>query len=154
MFASKHWIAALATLAFLVASGLGVHVHLCFDGQEPGSTVHVLDDDHLDHHLGHGQDAHDHDHDHDHDHGHGHGQGHDHEQRQGKTHNDIDVDVAGQALAKASSQYVPMLAVLSAWVLPISLDSHTFTLRRPARRVPDVDKPPRFWRPLLRAPPL
>jgi hypothetical protein len=111
----------------LIASGLGAHIHLCFDGQEPESAMHVLDgNDHLDHHLG--QDEH------------------------GQSHNDVDVDVAGQALAKTFNQdELPVLALLWAWLLPVPLKARF--QRRPARRRSDTHRPPRFWRPLLRAPP-
>lgn len=40
----RQWIIVLFGLALLNANALGAHLHLCFDGQEPTSSLRVLDD--------------------------------------------------------------------------------------------------------------
>lgn len=42
-------VSFLSGLMFLLASGLGLHVHLCFDGQELPASVHAAGTGHLDH---------------------------------------------------------------------------------------------------------
>lgn len=50
MLMNGSWIVIFSTLAFLFVSSAGAHLHVCFDGQEPLISVHVLDDDHADLH--------------------------------------------------------------------------------------------------------
>lgn len=122
MALTKHWIVLSSALAFLIASSLGTHVHICFDGQEPPSAVHVLDGEHLDHHAG-----------------------------TSEPHNDVDVDPVGKPLPKPFKLELPALALLVVCA---------FVLLAPSARIPARSRSvsshlslPRYWRPLLRAPP-
>lgn len=123
MYRTRQWLILLVGLAFLTASALQAHIHLCFDGQEPRSSLHVADGDHLGHHIGKSQ-----------------------------THTDVDVDPLGVALAKPQKADLPTLAFTAIrLVLPTAVPE--------ARRLPSLDTvaprpPPRFLRPLLRAPPV
>jgi len=57
MSMKRLWIVLICALAFLFVSNSGTHLHVCFDGQEPPISVHVLDGDHAD--LHHDDAAHD-----------------------------------------------------------------------------------------------
>lgn len=39
----KQWVWVLFGVAFLNANALGAHLHLCLDGKDPRSSLHVLD---------------------------------------------------------------------------------------------------------------
>lgn len=79
----------LMGLAFLNANALGAHLHLCFDGMEPATSVHVFDGSQGMHHVG-----------------------------AAEKHNDTDVKVTEQALAKVIkfTPYSPF--VPPSWNLP------------------------------------
>lgn len=95
----KHWVVSLCALAFLAASVLGTHMHLCFDGQEPPSSLHVLDGEHLDHHAGEAQ-----------------------------AHDDLDVDLLGEPLLKTFKLDLPVLALLAACFLLMPTRAATLPL--------------------------
>ena len=83
MLSFRHGVVWVCALAFLIAGLLGAHLHLCFDGQEPATALHVLDGDHLDHHT-------------------------DVE----REHRDIDVDPLGKPLSKLYKSELPSPALL------------------------------------------
>lgn len=76
---------ALLCLA-VVASPVGAHLHLCFDGQEPAASLHLIDDGM--HHSG-GLD---------------------------KPHHDAEVDVDTQGLPKLAKSAIFSAAFLVAWL--------------------------------------
>lgn len=86
----KHWLLALVGLAFIVAS-TGTHIHLCFDGQEPPSSVHWVDAERGNHHAGQVQD-----------------------------HNDMDLAGVGQALLKSLQVDLSPVLPSWGWAIPAS----------------------------------
>jgi hypothetical protein len=146
MTASRRWIIVAFTLAFLGARVTGAHMHLCLDGSEPLSQLHVADTAQLDHHP--------------HDHHFGeddHGAAADHHEgpiaSDESSHEDVDVDAVGAAaLAKIVKLDGSLIALLS-WV-------HTYGVLMPASQPPPAytefppRPPPQFLRPQLRGPPV
>lgn len=82
MLMNKLWIALICALAYLFVSSAGTHLHVCFDGQEPPISVHVLDGDHADLH---GDDA---------------------------AHDDLDIDPLSKSPPKPLYPDLPVLALL------------------------------------------
>ena len=125
MNASRRWVIVLFTIAFLVARVTGAHLHLCLDGSEPLAQLHVSDAAEVDHH---------------------------HDSGVNQAHEDVDVDALGNVVAKAAKVDLP-LAALFAWAFVLYF---VVALLQPvwaAIKVPPRP-PPRFLRPLLRAPPV
>ena len=122
MAALRHWLVLLAGVAFLTASPMSTHVHLCFDGQEPPASLHLFDAALGDHHAGTSQ-----------------------------PHNDVDLDVARQALAKALKSLPSWLAlppimgapfVLSFQSLPVRVERGHVTRAALHFLVPPLRAPP------------
>ena len=86
----KRWLVVLFGVAFLNANALGAHLHYCFDGKEPRSSLHLLDGQEDLHHLG------------------------THEK-----HNDKDVKLTDQALAKFFKFSASPPAVPVSWAAPV-----------------------------------
>jgi len=88
MSVSRPWIVFFSALALLFVSSAGTHLHVCFDGQEPPISVHVLDGDHADLH---GNDA---------------------------AHDDLDIDPLSKSTPKSFHSDLPVLALaMMLWVL-------------------------------------
>lgn len=88
MSVSRPWIVFFSVLSLLFVSSIGTHLHVCFDGQEPPLSVHVLDVDHIDLH---GNDA---------------------------AHDDLDIDPLGKAPPKPFHSDLPVLALaMMFWIL-------------------------------------
>jgi hypothetical protein len=68
-----------------------------------------------------------------------------------QTHDDVDVDPIDDVLAKTAKIDLPILALLLVGLL--LLFAHDRVLPRTRQRIPPPHRPPRFLRPLLRAPP-
>lgn len=123
MVAFRHGVVGLCVLAILVAGLLGAHLHLCFDGREPPTTLHVLDSEHLEHHAA-----------------------LEHE------HRDLDVDPLGKPLAKTYKvQLLTPWLLLAALLLTLSRGSDAPALSTrvlpcpspPRRWRPPSQAPPR-----------
>ena len=82
------WLLALLCAAMLAARAGGAHLHLCLDGSEPPSGLHLFD-------LG---------------------QHHD-DPGADRAHSDVEVDFAGELIAKGKVQWQLPLALLAAVVL-------------------------------------
>jgi hypothetical protein len=123
MLVRHRWIVLLTLLAFVFARLAGAHLHLCFDGSEPPLSVHMADSGEIGHHAGATQ-----------------------------THEDVDVDPIDDVVAKSAVKIDPtLLAFLLAGVaLLLTLDR---AVPRTSRKIPAPYTPPRYIRPLLRAPP-
>lgn len=137
MSASRRWILALFTVAFLMARLTGAHLHLCLDGSEPLAQLHVADSAAMDHHHSAVSEV-----------------VHSGSHLDAGPHDDVDVDVdgLGNALAKVAKLDLPVIALL-AWCLALI---YVAFVRQPVPAVfrqPDRP-PPRYLRPLLRAPPV
>lgn len=78
---ARSWIALLALLSFAVPA-IGAHLHLCFDGSEAATSVHVAEV------AGH------------------------HAQREDAAHHDVDVGLDREALAKKAGFALDALKVL------------------------------------------
>jgi hypothetical protein len=139
MSVSRRWILALFTVAFLVARVTGAHLHLCLDGSEPLAQLHVSDVSEVDHHHAAehslpdphgavGADVH------------------------SDSHDDVDVDALGNVVAKAAKLDLPVIALL-AWCLAFVYVAFVRQSVPAIVRQPE-HPPPRYLRPLLRAPPV
>ncbi len=85
----RQWLMVLFGLAFLNANALGAHLHLCFDGQEPGSSLHILDETQdLDHTTASSQ------------------------------HHDVDVKLTDNAVSKLLKFQLSIPAVPTHWAIP------------------------------------
>lgn len=116
------WVIAFAMLIVRTADA---HMHLCFDGQEPRSSFHVLDREATCH------------------------------EKDGPTdsHQDQDVDALGAALAKKGTQAetvgpLPTTDVLLFLLPPQRGTDHEVTTQNPAPKLPELFLPP------LRGPPV
>lgn len=114
---------ALLCIAVLVARVGGAHLHLCLDGGEPASDLHLFD-------LGQHHDAAD----------------------PGLAHNDVDVVLLGDLIAKNKIQWQLPLALLAAAVL-FGLLRIPRGLLVPWVSRPILPRPPLFLRPPLCGPP-
>jgi hypothetical protein len=122
MSMKRLWIVLFSVLAFLFVSSAGTHLHVCFDGQEPPISVHVLDGDHAD--------LHSHD----------------------AAHDDLDIDPLSQPHPKPFHSDLPVLIFLlvlcilrwrPATAIPVPL-RHLICLRSPLRYWrPPLRAPPR-----------
>jgi len=83
---------ALLALAIIAMPLSGAHLHLCFDGSEPPTTFHAVEDS-----------------------------GADHAPAINGTHNDRDVSLQGQALAKKQDRSVDLPSLLTATFLFVRL---------------------------------
>jgi hypothetical protein len=117
------WVAAVAVLLAGITNA-HAHVHLCFDGQEPPTAVHLYDfNDDGDHLQDHGVAPH---------------------------HEDVDVNLQSQALAKTVKYDLTAIEAVVAWTFvferqaPSVLPARADTPPRPA---------PLYSHPPLRAPP-
>lgn len=83
-FPANRLILALACLSLLLARLDGAHLHLCFDGNEPATSVHAMDDGYIDLHP-----------------------------EAGTKHEDQDVSLVGSLLAKQdkANDLIPILAL-------------------------------------------
>lgn len=88
---APHWL-LIVLLAVLVTRLGGVHLHLCFDGQEPPATLHASDggEHHDAHHLG-------------------------------EQHSDKDVDLLGVVLLKKSPGSLELPILLAACIVLLLL---------------------------------
>lgn len=123
MLALKHWLLALVGLAFIMA-GTGTHIRLCFDGQEPPTSVHWVDAERGNLHSGQVQ-VQDHD----------------------------DVDLAGVAQALLKTLHVDLSPVLPSWGWAIQASPSIVHLRPVAHQVLVAISRSRFLLPPLRGPP-
>ena len=115
------WVIAFAFVAVRMTE---VHWHLCFDGLEPRSSVHV--GDRAAHHESHDEGA--------------------------VEHVDTDVPLTGQILAKLTKVDFDLpLAVLGAFLLWVVGEPRR--VLPIARRIVPANTPPFFLRPPLRGPP-
>jgi hypothetical protein len=123
MLVRRPWIVVLTLLAFVFARLAGAHLHLCFDGSEPPLTVHMADSGEIGHHAGAAQ-----------------------------THEDVDVDPIDDVVAKSAVKVdLPVLAFMLAGI--VLLLTPLRSLPHAWRKIPAPYSPPRYIRPLLRAPP-
>jgi hypothetical protein len=138
MQASRRWIIGFALVAFVVARLTGAHLHMCFDGSEPLAQLHVSDTAGVDHHTDE-LDPH-------------HIASVDHHAIATQTHEDLDVDMLDSMLAKNAKLDMPAI-VLDAWSLTLI---YVAAVRQPlpTNVAQPPLRPPRYLRPLLRAPPL
>lgn len=131
---------ATLCLALLWARVGGVHLHLCFDGQEPARSLHISDQNHHgDHHALH-HDAHHADHD----------DGH---HAADAMHNDVDVSLLNEGLSKPVKLLVDLPLLLLAVLCIAALVRATMHTRGRG------DPPPPLTsilslRPPLRGPPV
>lgn len=115
---------ALLCIAVLVGRVGGAHVHLCLDGNEPPSDLHVFD-------LGQHHDAAD----------------------SREPHHDVDVALVGDLIAKSKLQWQLPVALLAALVLLLELLHRSRQLPARQRARPFLPPPPLFLRPPLCGPP-
>jgi hypothetical protein len=129
---AKRSAAAIAAwaVAFAGLTNAHAHLHLCFDGSEPPTAVHLVDaNNHLDDHFNHFDD---------------------HELPSGD-HDDLTVDVADRALAKTLK---PDIAAIDAGFACVSMTDASIVEALPRAAEIEPHPPPTFLRPLLRAPPV
>jgi hypothetical protein len=132
MYASRRWVIALFTVAFLIARVTGAHLHLCLDGSEPLTQLHVSNTAEVDHHHEVGHDP-------------------DHDASGSQSHEDVDVDTLGNVVAKGVKLDLSLIALLAfSLTLLVRLGSPR-PIRESSPRPPWP--PPRYLRPLLRGPP-
>lgn len=114
----------LACACLILARVNGTHLHLCFDGSEPRSSIHLASDAEADLHLG----AH-------------------------SPHEDLDVSVVGNVLVKQDAAGIDLLPVLVA-ALVLLLLIQTTAVRVPlARYAPRAPTSLFELRPPSRGPP-
>lgn len=116
------WAVVLAVLTVRMTD---THLHLCFDGQEPPSTVHVAD-----------ASVH-----------------HDQEPDDGSAHADKDVDPFIGTVAKSDDDTQPLFAFIVGTLLTIDLLPPDPAVPAVDRDVPLATDPPFYLRPPLRGPP-
>ena len=115
----------LILIAFLATRFVDAHVHLCLDGQEPPSAVHVND-----------------------------GSVHNDEHHEGSEHADRDVDVFGAVLLKkVADPFDALIPALLLGLLLFLLSPHGVTLPR-ATAAPVPLRSLFLLKPPLRGPPL
>lgn len=127
---------ALACLTLLFMQMGGAHLHLCFDGQEPPTSLHLSSGDHhADHHGGHHSDHHADPHD-----------GH-------EPHNDLDLPLSSDALTKPGKLHVdvPLLLLAALWLGLLLFARRHERTRDPAQ---SHASSPQLQLPPLRGPPL
>jgi hypothetical protein len=124
MYASRRWVIALFTVAFLIARVTGAHLHLCLDGSEPLAQLHVSDAAEVDHH---------------------------HDTGTAEPHDDVDVDALGNVVAKAVKLDLSLIALLACCLALFFILGLPQPVAAPDPRPPRP--PPRYLRPLLRGPP-
>lgn len=95
----KQWLFALLGVVFLNTNAVGAHLHLCFDGSEQPSSLHVLD-----------------------------GPGRDHNAAGSKNHHDVDVELTGQALAKTFKSDSLSPALPAFWTAPLVIRATSHAL--------------------------
>jgi hypothetical protein len=115
-------------LAVLTVRASDTHLHLCFDGQEPPTTVHFADASI--HHDNHHDDHHD-------------GE---------ETHADKDLDPFFGVLAKSGDSDLEVALPVS-FVVAFLLPVESQTLPVAAETIPLAASPPFYLRPPLRGPP-
>ena len=116
------WTVVLAVLAVRMAD---THLHLCFDGQEAPTSVHIAD-----------ASVH-----------------HDEEHDDGPTHADKDINPFIGTIVKSDDDTQPLFALIVSSLLTIDLLSPDHGTPPLARETPLAAHPPFYLRPPLRGPP-
>lgn len=116
------WTVVMAVLAVRLAD---THLHLCFDGQEAPTSVHLAD----------ASVHHDEDHD------------------DGPAHADQDIDPFIGTLVKSDDDPQPLFALIVATLLTIELLPPDHAIPALNREIPLATDPPFYLRPPLRGPP-
>jgi hypothetical protein len=123
MTAMRPSLLLLATVMLVLATALRLHVHLCFDGQEPASQLHLLDSADDEHH-----------------------------EVADTAHDDLDLDPLGEPLVGKLGLDLPAIALIAvlSWVLaaraaplPRPLRTNAAPPDPPLRRRPPARAPPR-----------
>lgn len=116
------WTVVLAVLAVRMSD---THLHLCFDGQEPPTSVHFAD-----------ASVH-----------------HDEEHDDGSTHADKDINPFIGTIVKSDDDTQPLFAVIVSTLLTIDLLPPDHGVPPLDRETPLATDPPFYLRPPLRGPP-
>jgi hypothetical protein len=116
------WLVAIALVGVQVS---GAHLHVCLDGHEPLTSLHVADGSYCEgEHDGTAAD------------------------KTGTPHQDQDVDALGSVLAKKNTAHDHVFTLAAAYVLSVLLP------RTETRFAPTKSDPPRFDDPSFLLPPL
>lgn len=119
----RSWLLTLLLVALLTVRIGGAHLHLCFDGNEPPASLHLLDDG-----------------------------AHHEENTVSAPHNDVDLSVIDEALTKVgkASWDLPVLAIAATLLLALLVIPARIV---PRHVVPPTLSPLYLLRPPLRGPP-